>query len=56
MKRSLLQKLDLGKPESSKRLADLLAEDPEVAQVRKQLATNIERLEKVLVELRNLDV
>ena len=56
MKTSLLEKLDLGAPDSSQRLSDLLEEDPDVKREREGLETKINRLEKVLSELRSFGV
>ncbi|KAH8109512.1 P-loop containing nucleoside triphosphate hydrolase protein [Phellopilus nigrolimitatus] len=52
MKKSLLQKLDLGAPDATRRLKDLLAEDPDIARRRRELTAKIERLEKIQAELR----
>ena len=52
----LLQKLALGSPDASQRLADLLEEDPEVQHERDELETRLGRLESVLSELRNFGV
>ena len=56
MKTSLLEKLDLGAPDSSQRLSDLLEEDPDIKRERESLETKINRLEKVLSELRSFGV
>lgn len=52
--RSLIQKLQLGSAESSERLEQLIAEDPEIAYERKDLLSRISSLEKVVDELRTL--
>ena len=56
MKTILLQKLALGSPDASQRLADLLEEDPEVKRGRDELGKRIGWLENVLTELRNFGV
>ncbi|KLO12396.1 hypothetical protein SCHPADRAFT_853916 [Schizopora paradoxa] len=56
MKVNLLQELDLGSSEASKRLKDLLDEDPVVKARREQLEAQRRRLEQVLVELSRVGV
>ncbi|KLO12399.1 hypothetical protein SCHPADRAFT_941237 [Schizopora paradoxa] len=56
MKTSLLQQLDLDSSEASKRLKDLLDEDPNVKTRREQLETRRRRLEQVLLELQKVGV
>ncbi|EJC99984.1 uncharacterized protein FOMMEDRAFT_170072 [Fomitiporia mediterranea MF3/22] len=54
MKRTLLQRLNLGAPDAAKRLRNLMEEDPTVAQEREALTSKIATLEKIEAELRNL--
>lgn len=54
MKKTLLQKLDLGAADAGKRLKDLMAEDPETELRREQLKKTIDKLEKIEAELRSL--
>ena len=54
MKKALLQKLELGAPDATKRLKGLMEEDPEIAQKRENLVLKIDRLEKIEAELRVL--
>ena len=56
MKTSLLQQLDLDSSEASKRLKDLLDEDPNVKSRRELLETRRRRLEQVLLELQKVGV
>ena len=56
MKTILLDKLALGSPDASQRLADLLEEDPEMKRERDGLGKRIGRLENVLDELRSFGV
>ncbi|KAI5117486.1 hypothetical protein M0805_009549 [Coniferiporia weirii] len=53
IQKSLLKKL-LGAPDSTRRLAELLEEDPDMADRRQKLTAKIERLEKIQAELRTL--
>ncbi|KAI5117489.1 hypothetical protein M0805_009550 [Coniferiporia weirii] len=53
IQKSLLKKL-LGAPDSTKKLAELLEEDPDVAEKRQKLTAKIVRLEKIQAELRAL--
>ena len=56
MKINLLQELDVGSLEASKRLEGLLEEDPNVKACREQLEVRRRRLEQVLVELQRVGV
>ncbi len=56
MKTNLLQQLDLGSSGASKRLDDLLDEDPSIKSRRDHLETRRRRLEQVLLELQKVGV
>jgi len=56
MRTNLLQQPDLDSPEASKRLKDLLDEDPGIKSRREQLEARHRRLEQVLVELQRVGV
>lgn len=56
MKMSLLQQLDLGSLEASKRFKELLDEDPSIKARRDQLEARRRRLEQVLLELQRVGV
>ncbi|KAL5536660.1 hypothetical protein ACEPAF_483 [Sanghuangporus sanghuang] len=54
MKKTLLQKLNLGAADAAKRLKELMEEDPDIALKREALKNKIEKLEKIEAELRLL--
>lgn len=53
---SLVQNLKVGSVESLNRLDHMLAEDPQIAHERKDLISKIGSLEKVVAELRTLQM
>ncbi|KAL5492681.1 hypothetical protein ACEPAI_4128 [Sanghuangporus weigelae] len=54
MKKTLLQKLNLGAADAAKRLKELMEEDPDIALEREALKNKIEKLEEIEAELRLL--
>ncbi|OCB87674.1 hypothetical protein A7U60_g5200 [Sanghuangporus baumii] len=54
MKKTLLQKLNLGGADAAKRLKELMEEDPDIALKREALKNEIERLQKIEAEIRLL--
>ena len=52
----LLEKLEIGSADASQRLQQLLAEDPSVAQKRKELQEQRTKLEEIKRQLENFRV